>query len=184
MHPTRSYFKEYKGNHNIFIETGSFHGDAIWLAKDAGFCRIFSMDIDGANVAYCQERFKLLPDDNNSQTDGSITIMCADSAIALGKMIRHINEPAMFWLDAHSQLFDDEPETENRFPLLKELEQIARHPIKTHTILIDDILMLTHPDVTGWNRDTIENALLKINPAYKLVYLSNPVVNNILMAHV
>lgn len=184
MHPQINYFKEYKGNHRIFIETGSHVGNAIWLAKEAGYERIYSMDIDGANIAHCQDRFKLLPDDNNSQTDGRIFLTCGDSAVGLGKMIKYINEPALFWLDAHSQLFDDEPETENPFPLLKELEQIAKHPIKTHTILIDDILILTHPDVTGWNRDMIENALLKINPAYKLTYLSNPVRNNILAAYV
>lgn len=184
MHPTRNYFKEFKGNHQVFCETGSHLGDAIWLAKDAGYHRIYSMDIDGANIAHCQERFKLLPDDKNQVVDGQIFLTCADSAVALGKMIKHINEPALFWLDAHSQLFEDEPETENPFPLLKELEQIAKHPIKTHTILVDDILILTHPDVTGWNRDAIENALLKINPAYKLTYLSNPVVNNILMAKI
>jgi hypothetical protein len=90
----------------------------------------------------------------------------------------------MIWLDAHSQLFDDEPAMENPFPLMLELDQLRKHPIKTHTIMIDDILILTHPEVTGWNKDLIENALLMVNPAYKLTYLSNPVRNNILLANV
>lgn len=184
MHPLKNYFKEYKGNHNIFVETGSYHGDSIVLAKQAGYKRIISMDIDGANVAQCQERFRLIPDDKHQAENGHINITCCDSAIGLLKAMKFVNEPAMIWLDAHSQLFDDEPKTENPFPLLMELEQLRKHPIKTHTILIDDILILTHPKVTGWDNDVIENALLAINPAYKFTYLSNPVVNNILMAHV
>jgi hypothetical protein len=184
MHPFRNYFKEFKGNHSIFVETGTCKGDSIELANQAGYKRILSMDIDGANVAHCQERFQLIPDDKQPAKNSHINIICGDSATGLLKFMKYVNEPAMIWLDAHSQLFDDEPPTENPFPLLIELEQLKKHPIKTHTILIDDILILTHPDVTGWTRDTIENALLMINPAYKLTYLSNPVVNNILMAHV
>jgi hypothetical protein len=182
MHPHINHFKEYKGDHNIFIETGSHLGDGIDLAMQAGYSRILSMDIDGANIAHCQERFGISDDDPNK--NDHISLVCADSAIGLLKMMKYVKEPAMIWLDAHSQLFDDEPKTENPFPLMKELEQLRKHPIKTHTILIDDILILTHPDVTGWDKDAIENALLTINPAYKLTYLPNPVINNILMAHV
>lgn len=178
IHPYKNYFKEFKGNHTTWIETGSFKGDAIELARQAGYNHIYSMDIDPANTDHCRTRFQL------ETKNPHIRVSTGDSAVALSKLMRYITEPAMIWLDAHSQLFDDEPETENPFPLLMELEQLAKHPVKTHSILIDDILMLTHPDVTGWNRDTIENALLKINPAYKLTYLSNPVRNNILMAHV
>lgn len=186
IHPYRNYFKEFKGNHNILVETGSYKGDGIVLAMQAGYKRILSMDIDGANIAHCQDRFELIPDDTNKRPakNGHINVTCADSAIGLLKMMKYVNEPAMIWLDAHSQLFDDEPPAVNPFPLLMELEQLKKHPVKTHTILIDDILILTHPDVTGWSKDVIENALLMINPAYKLTYLSNPVVNNILMAHV
>jgi hypothetical protein len=184
MHPTRNYFREYKGNHNIFVETGSCKGDGIDLAMQAEYKRILSMDIDGVNVAHCQERFELIPDDKKPAKNGHISVTCADSALGLLKMMKYVNEPAMIWLDAHSQLFDDEPPSENPFPLLMELQQLSKHPVKTHTILIDDILILTHPEVTGWNKETIENALLMINPAYKLACLSNPVVNNILMAHV
>lgn len=184
MHPHKNYFKDYKGDHKIFIETGSFRGDGIDLAMQAGYERILSMDIDGANIATCQERFEFIPDDDKPAKNGHISLVCADSATGLLKLMKYVNEPAMIWLDAHSQLFDDEPPSDNPFPLLKELEQLKKHTIRTHTILIDDILMLTHPCITGWNNETIENYLLMINPAYKLTYLSNPIISNILMAHV
>jgi hypothetical protein len=181
MHPTRNYFKEFKGDHNIFVETGSFHGDGIDLAMQAGYTRILSIDIDGANVAHCQERFELIPADDRPAQNAHISVTCADSATGLLKMMKYVNEPAMIWLDAHSQLFDDEPPSDNPFPLLKELQQLSKHPIRTHTILADDILVLTHPDVTGWTRKDIEEAVLKINPEYKISYLSNPVRENIML---
>lgn len=184
MHPLKNYFKEYKGAHTIFMETGSCKGESIDLAMQAGYDRIISMDIDGANVAYCQERFGLIPDDKTPAKNGHISVTCADSGFALLKTMKYVNEPALIWLDAHSQLFDNEGKIENPFPLLLELEQLRRHPIKTHTILIDDILILTHPDVTGWTRAEIEDKVLDINPKYKISYLSNPVVDNILLAHV
>lgn len=178
MHPDINYFKEYKGSQRLFIETGSYMGDAISLALQAGYERILSMDINPTNIAHCHERFDL------ANKHAYISLTCADSAVSLLKMIKYVNEPAMIWLDAHSQLFDDEPPSDNPFPLMKELEQLAKHPIKKHTILVDDILILTHPDVTGWTRETIEDAVMAINPEYKIMYLSNPVINNIMMAHV
>lgn len=184
IHPSHNYFKDYKCNHTTFIETGSCKGDAISLAIQAGYNRILSMDIDGANVAHCQDRFELLTDDNKPAKNGHISVICGDSATGLLKMMRYVNEPAMIWLDAHSQLFDDEPHMENPFPLMAELDQLKKHPVKTHTILIDDIIILTHPDVTGWTKKDIETKVLEINPAYKIMYLSNPVVNNIMMCHV
>jgi hypothetical protein len=184
MHPLRNYFIEYKGNHKVFVETGSYRGDGIELARQAGYNRIMSMDIDGANVAHCQDRFELIGDDKIQAKNGHINISCGDSATGLLKFMKYVNEPAMIWLDAHSQLFDDEPKTKNPFPLMLELEQLKKHPVKTHTIMIDDILILTHPDVTGWTKKDIEAKLLEINPDYKLTYLSNPVVNNILMAKI
>jgi hypothetical protein len=175
MHPMRNYFKEYKSNHDIFVETGSYMGDGIELARQAGYSEIRSMDISLVNIEHCCERFK---------GRRNIAIVRGDSAKYLEVLLMDIAEPAMIWLDAHSQLFDDEPQADNPFPLLAELEQIRRHPIKTHTIMIDDVLILTHPRVTGWDNNTIENALLSINPAYNLTYLSNPVKDNILLAYV
>lgn len=176
IHPYRNYFKEFKGNHNVFVETGSYMGDSIELARQAGFRTAFTMDIEASNINRCIERFK----------DKKINLNAyyGDSALRLCTMMELVRESALIWLDAHSQLFDDEPTADHPFPLLMELEQLKQHPIKSHTILIDDILILTHPDVTGWPRQTIEAKVLEINSAYKISYLSNPVVNNIMLAHV
>lgn len=159
------------------VESGSWRGDAIQLALDASFQQIRSMDIDPENVTFCHHRFDLY-----RGKYPNILVRQGDSSKDFFQLFGGVQEPITFWLDAHSQLFEDEIEMGCPFPLLKELEQIAMHPIKTHTILIDDILVLTHPDVTGWSREIIEDAMLAINPAYKFEYVANPVKNNLLIA--
>jgi hypothetical protein len=145
------------------------------LAIDAGFQTIISMDVDPANTEFCFQRF--------GTSHAGINLLTGDSATGLMEVILDIEQPITFWLDAHAQHLENEPEYPNPYPLLDELDQIREHPINTHTIMIDDILHLTHPEITGWTRETIENELKRINPAYKLTYFANPVKNNILVAH-
>lgn len=161
-----------------FIETGAYRGDAIQEAWDAGFGRIRSMDIDPANIDFCEHRFDL-----TQNPKSHIQLYAGDSAEDLWAIIADIGEQITFWLDAHSQLFEDEPESEHPFPLLMELQQIAMHPVKSHTILIDDLLILTHPDVTGWEKVDIINAIKQINLDYQFKLAANPVKNNLLIAH-
>lgn len=179
MHPARNYFAEYKGDKKIFIETGTYRGDGIQLALDAGFERIYSMDIDPANIDFTMNRF-----DMHSGAYPNIRLYNGDSGESLDQILQHIKEPAVFWLDAHSQMLEGEEAGATDWPLMMELRQIIETGAKEHTILIDDMLMLSHPDVTGWTRNDIENRLLYINKDYKLTYLPNPVKNNILVAYV
>jgi hypothetical protein len=173
--PNKNLLAEFPNRY--FVESGSYRGDAIQQALDAGFQQIRSMDIDGENVVFCHHRF-----DTYRGKHPNVFVRQGDSATHFYQLFGGIQEPITFWLDAHSQLFEDEIEMGNPFPLLKELEQIAAHPIKMHTILIDDILVLTHPDVTGWSRQSIEQALQRINPDYQFKYVANPVKNNLLIA--
>lgn len=176
--PNRKLFEELKGACKVMVETGSYRGDAIQQAVDAGFECIHSIDIELDNLKFCESRFNLLYDPIAAKR---IRLHHGDSALILNEIIDVYETPILFWLDSHSQLLEGEPEYPNPFPLLAELEIIAAHPIKTHTIIIDDILHLTHPDVTGWSRRDIEDALSKINPSYKFEYLANPVKNNLLV---
>lgn len=176
MHPTRNLFKEFKNR--FFVETGSWRGDGIQLALDADFEQITSIDIDPSCLEFCRSRFDLV-----YFPEQGIELVCGDSAICLESVIQKINEPATFWLDSHWQMFEGTDPGANPFPLLKELEQIARHPIKTHTILIDDLLIM-QDDIVGYSRRDIQDALHRINPAYHFKYFANPVINSILVAHV
>jgi len=176
--PNRKLLAEVKGNNRYLVETGSYRGDAIQEALDAGYDFIRSMDIDSRNIKFCMNRFDLY-----RKSDPRIKLYEGDSAGCLWKMIDPIAEPITFWLDAHSQYLEDEPEFgDNPFPLLDELFQIGEHQIKNHTILIDDILILTHPKVTCWSLDDIISALRRINSSYQLQLVANPVKNNLLIA--
>lgn len=172
MHPHINYFKEFPNR--VLIETGSYRGDGIQLALDAGFEKVISIDIDPSNIQFCRSRFDI------KNTELPIILFTGGSPDILKQVLSKITTPCTFWLDAHSMLDENEPDD---YPLLKELEVIAKHPIKTHTILIDDFLYLSHNDITGWSKQTIERQLRLINPLYKFEYRSNPIKNNILIAY-
>lgn len=173
-------FKHFGNQNNILVETGSWRGDGIQAGIEAGFNIIHSIDIDKQSIDFCHSRFDL----NNLNQD-KIKLYYGDSSKILYDVIKDINEPITFWLDAHSQLLEGEPEYETKFPLLKEIDQISNHHIKNHMIIIDDLLHLTHPDITGWTREGIKYFIReKINPNYCFELIANPVKNNILIAYV
>jgi hypothetical protein len=172
MHPDYNYFKDYPNG--AYVETGALVGNSIDLALQAGFTDIRAIEIDPNHVLHCRERFQQKP----------VIMFQGDSAEILWDVIKGIDQPITFWLDSHWMMEYGTEQGKNPWPLFHELEQISRHPINTHTIIIDDMLYLTHPEITGWNLDMIERAIRKINPVYEIRYKPNPVINNILIATV
>lgn len=172
MNPERNLFKEYPSP--CYVETGVWLGDSIDLALQAGFPEIHGIEIDHEKAVHAVDRFK----------DHPVIIYEGDSAEILHSVIQNIRKPITFWLDSHWQMLEGEDPGPHPWPLFYELNAINVHPVKTHTIIIDDILYLTHPDVTGWTKKMIEEKILKINPKYKIEYFANPVINNILVAHI
>lgn len=181
MHPTRNYFAEFKGNNRVFVETGTYRGDAVQLAHEAGYEQIYTIDIDPEATTFIYNRFNMPA---NEVFAKKIHPVAGDSAVMLREVLKFITEPCTFWLDSHWQQMDTEPRGANPFPLLKELAQIKEHGIKEHTILIDDFLMMTHPNVTQWTRKMIEDGVHRINRDYKIEYLPNPIINNLMAAYV
>jgi hypothetical protein len=92
--------------------------------------------------------------------------------VQLRVLLTSIFEPVVFWLDAHPTCSS---------PILDELAVIAQHPIKTHTILIDDRRLMQ-----GWWRNVHEiqvlHALKAINPAYKIRYIDGHEPDDIIVA--
>lgn len=185
MPPGRNLFKELKKDHSTFIETGSYRGDGIQLALEAGFEEIHSIDIDPSAIEFCRSRFDM---DNPSEQNTKINLHLGDSLELLPRILNNQIPYLrfMFWLDAHWQMIEGTLPGDNPFPLLHELDMIRQHAggSEDHTIIIDDILHLTHPDVTGWKKHDIEGGLKTINSKYLFTYYANPVINNILVAEV
>lgn len=159
----------------VFVETGSYRGDGIQSALDSGFEIIHSIEITDKYFRYCAERFDHL-------IGSRVFLYRGDSAEMLYRVIRDINSPITFWLDGHWS-GDDTGFGFDKYPLLLELDQIHRHHIKNHTILIDDVRLFD----TQWNIGTIElikHKILTINPQYKFSFENGFVVNDVLVAEV
>lgn len=170
-----STLKKFKKN-RVFIEAGTYAGDGVQLAKDCDFELIYSIEIAPRLHKHASERVY------HPNNDG-ITFLLGDTTEILPKLLTTINEPCTFWLDAHFPQ-DSTAHAPNwsSCPTLLELEAIAAHHVKTHTILIDDI-----PDFKSGIHDYITvdqllERLHRINPDYQLSFEDGNQKGSILVA--
>lgn len=166
-----------------FIETGTYMGDGVNKALETeAFTYIYSIEIDTLRHLTCKESFSIY--DN-------ITLIKGDSAILLKLVLKHIKEPCTFWLDAH--FCGDEGEIGTKWcPLVEELEAIKNHPIKNHTIIVDDYRCMdnTHFDkernipVGFPGKKKLLEILQSINPDYSIKFLDGVQPKDVVVASV
>lgn len=144
---------------NWFVETGSHMGDGIQMALDAGFKSVFSIELTKEYYDHCIKRF---------QNIQGVALFLGDSVEKLPEVIESIWGPATFWLDGHWDICAEETRGILDFPLLKELDIIASHPIKNHTIIIDDVRLFN----TIWKlgQENVIEMIYRINPNYEIHY--------------
>lgn len=118
--------REYNRNFGVFIETGTREGDMLSCLRN-DFKRIYTIELDHD----CYERAK-----KRFASEGHIVFIEGDSGEKINDILAELNEPALFWLDAHGSTV--EVFGEHCAPILKELEAIFSHAIRQHVILIDD----------------------------------------------
>ena len=158
----------------IFIETGSFLGDGIQQALNAGFNKVISIELSDKYFEISKNRFANNP---------NVEIVKGDSFKVLPDVLKDIDEPVTFWLDGHHSC-GDTALGDHWAPLMQELDVIKEHPIKTHTILIDDMRCWELPnEVHGFYKDDIFKKLSELNPDYQLTYEDGLQENDILVAH-
>jgi hypothetical protein len=98
-------------------------------------------------------------------------------------VIADITEPIVFWLDGH--ISPGYTVGIKDIPLIEELEAIAKHPIKNHTLLIDDVRMMGGGMWHGLAKQEILDNIYKINPNYTISYEDNiEALQDILVARV
>lgn len=162
---------------NIFFETGTYHGEGVQAAVDARFDKIFSIECKKEFYDECTSKF----------CDDRISLIYGDSSKILYDYIKLINDEITFFLDAHYMWNDlDQKLLEHpgkgRIPLIEELDQIKKHHIKTHTIIIDDIVPLSDLEPKGNNPptgsketllDNLKKSVLSINKNYNFTLLNN-----------
>jgi hypothetical protein len=141
----------------VFIETGTYQGDTVQKALDAGFKRVYSIELSRQLHKRAVSRFANRPE---------VTLVQGGSETELPKILQKLDERAVFWLDGHAS-GPDSASGDVPVPLYFELAAIRAHPVRSHTILIDDTRLMG----TLWkdiSLDRIKTMLLDINPAYNL----------------
>lgn len=169
-------FKKYKNDINIFIETGTFTGDGIKRALDAGFNKIYSCDINKDVIARAKTAF----------SNHNVKLLDQPSNIALKSFLDEINERCVIFLDGHSMPYDENEQNRGfgedtvlkglpPCPLLQEIDIISNHHIKNHIILIDDYQCFGTWIFGGITLDMVNNKILKINDRYNTELFGNTI---------
>jgi len=157
MPASKELFKKYPNP--IFIETGSLYGSGVQYAIEAGYEIIYSIELSPKLYNYCVKRFENYP---------HVYIIMGDSSDVLKELLPTINEPITFWLDGH---YSGEGTAlgSRSSPVIQELEAIANHKIKSHTILIDDLRIWTIEEY-GFDADVLKEKIREINKEYVFSY--------------
>ena len=102
--------------------------------------------------------FNTIQDLERFKDNDNVNLWLGVSYDTFPDMMKRIDKKSCFWLDAHGE--------GGGVPTFNELEEIAKNPIKDHTIIIDDV-----PEYfKGADKFRLEKELLAINPNYKLQY--------------
>jgi hypothetical protein len=130
----------------ILVETGTYLGHGIEEAL-GHFGEIHSIELVEQFADRAAETFS---------ADSEVTIHCGDSAEELTKLSAHLNEPVLFYLDAH---YSGGPTAYGKAedkgcPVLRELEVLARRPEKD-VVIIDDISLMGNSSWSGTEGDPI-----------------------------
>lgn len=168
--------KKFAGN-KIYIESGTGDGESAVLALSAGFERVITIEAAPRMFERACKRFA---------NDEKVLCVLGDSGVVLPDILRPIDEPITFFLDAHWSTGEpDLPEGVKKCPLLDDLIAIRNHAIKTHTILIDDIRYFRGQGIKQWGNITIGDILevvMQINPEYQISFEPGFDANDILVA--
>lgn len=174
LEATTEYYVFKKYPNKYFVETGTHEGQSVFKALKAGFKEIYSIELSPVLHDLCCKTFANYP---------NVNLFVGNSKLVLPVLLNEIDEPATFWLDAHYSE-GNTAKGDTMTPILGELECIKNHPIKTHTILIDDVRQFGSVYFDFVTLDQIKNKLLEINPDYEFSYENGYVANDVLVAQV
>lgn len=116
----------YRYGIDTFIETGTFRGAMVQAAKDV-FKQVYSIELDPTLYIEARQKFESFP---------NVHIVNGNSADILKHLCGVIQEPTLFWLDAHYS-GEGTARGEEDTPILDELHAIGRRS-QADVILIDD----------------------------------------------
>lgn len=116
-----------------FVETGTYEGHtAVWASEH--FQKIYTIEF---SETFYRETFERYKERKN------VEFIFGDSRTQLKKIVEELNEPALFWLDAHwsgGATYGDD----DQCPLIEELKIIGGSQFDNF-IFIDDARLFTSP---------------------------------------
>lgn len=116
-----------------FVETGTYEGHtALWASEH--FQKIYTIEF---SETFYRETFERYKERKN------VEFIFGDSRTQLKKIVEELNEPALFWLDAHwsgGATYGDD----DQCPLFEELKIIGNSQFDNF-IFIDDARLFTSP---------------------------------------
>jgi len=156
----------------IFFETGSYQGETIDIALDLGFNSIHSIELS-------QRYHQALLDKYAEQKN--VHLHHGDSGHLMNYILPRIHHRCTFWLDAHFSIPGD-ARGQQMSPVMSEISQIAKHHIKNHIILIDDLRLMEN--VYNISINSLIGQIGKINPNYCIAFENGYTEKDILVAFV
>lgn len=165
----------YKLDSGILIESGSLYGDTIQRALDCGYTTVYSIEID-------EKLYKLVSGRFNKQIEeGTVKLFFGSSIDVLPNVLRDIDEPVTFWLDAH--LHEGDYGVEHNAPIIEELDIISEHHVNNHLVMVDDMRIIRK---SSWGRGGLESLVLEgvknINSDYNISYRDGINKDDVLIA--
>ncbi len=150
----RQVIRDYAERYNLrtMVETGTYLGH-MCCASQSIFSRIMTVELDPRLHAAAKRRFA---------KHGNIECLLGDSSTILPALLCRIQQPCLFWLDAHysaGRTAKGSVET----PISAELDAVLNHELRNHVVLIDD--------ARGFNGthdypriDDLRDTVLKLRP--------------------
>jgi hypothetical protein len=108
------------------VETGTYYGDMVEAMKRR-FSQIYSIELSKELSERAAKRFR---------GERHVNIIHGDSGTELGKLVRRIDQPALFYLDGHYSAGITARGAKDT-PIYEELAHIFDHD-RRHVIVIDD----------------------------------------------
>lgn len=149
----------------VFVETGTFHGEAVRFALDLGFQEIHTIELDAGRAAGAREAFKDNP---------GVKVYRGSSEAMLPAILSQLTGPCTVWLDAHP----DGALTEQNTPLLYELRLLARYAHRNRvTVMVDDVRLFS-PGLLQKAEELIRG---EFPPGYQVSFLDNHIASGDIM---
>lgn len=130
--PKRRLLRESASTHDlrVLVETGTYMGETAWALR-RHFDRIETIELEPTLARLARIRFA---------RTSNVHVHEGDSATVLPGILATLDQPALFWLDAHPST--DRSARDARVPLRDELAAVAAHHVRGHVILVDDLHLL------------------------------------------